>query len=101
MPYRQRTERSVPGPGDAVPMSQASASPAILRVIALLDAARRPVSPRQRDGYLDLLGDEDATGAHPGQRWMASRTLPLIYERAWRPLGGLVLMGPGGPGDAR
>ena len=79
-------------------MSQVSVSPAVERAVALLDPARLSVSPRQRDGYLDLLGDADATGPHPGQRWMASRTLPLIYERAWRPLGGLVLMGPWGPG---
>jgi SAM-dependent methyltransferase len=79
-------------------MRRISASPAIERAIVLLDPARQPVSPQRRDGYLDLLGDEDATGPHPGQRWMSSRTLPLIYERAWRPLGGLVLMGPNGPG---
>jgi SAM-dependent methyltransferase len=71
---------------------------AIDRAITRLDPARRPASGQQRDGYLDLLGDEDATGPHPGQRWMASRTLPLIYERAWRPLGGLLLLGPKGPG---
>ena len=49
-------------------------------------------------GYLDLLGDENPTGAHPGQRLMASRLLPLIYERLWRPLGGRLLMGALGPG---
>jgi ubiquinone/menaquinone biosynthesis C-methylase UbiE len=31
---------------------------------------------------------------------MASRVLPLIYERAWRPLGGRLLMGALGPGTA-
>jgi SAM-dependent methyltransferase len=31
---------------------------------------------------------------------MASRVLPLIYERVWRPLGGRVLMGALGPGMA-
>jgi len=41
--------------------------------------------------YLDLLGDEDPTGRLPGQRLMASRALPLIYERIWRPLGGRFL----------
>lgn len=50
-------------------------------------------------GYVDLLGaGEDPTGDHPGQRLMASRALPLIYERLWRPLGGRLLMGAMGPG---
>lgn len=49
-----------------------------------------------RDGYIDLLGNADPIGPHPGQRWMASRTLPLIYERLWRPIGARVLMGAGG-----
>lgn len=49
-----------------------------------------------RDGYLDLLGEADPIGRHPGQRFMASRTLPLIYERLWRPLGARMLMGAGG-----
>jgi SAM-dependent methyltransferase len=42
--------------------------------------------------YTDLLGDEDPTGRLPGQRLMASRALPLIYERIWRPIGGRLLM---------
>jgi SAM-dependent methyltransferase len=42
--------------------------------------------------YTDLLGEDDPTGALPGQRLMASRALPLIYERLWRPLGGRLLM---------
>jgi hypothetical protein len=29
---------------------------------------------------------------------MASRVLPLIYERLWRPMGGRLLMGAMGPG---
>jgi SAM-dependent methyltransferase len=57
----------------------------------LLDPERVTVR-RERDGYLDLLGDEDPTGHAPGQRLMVSRALPLVYERIWRPLGGRVLM---------
>jgi SAM-dependent methyltransferase len=54
-----------------------------------------------RDGYLDLLGEaHDPTGRGPGQRLMASRVLPLIYERLWRPLGGRLLMGALGPSMA-
>ena len=63
----------------------------------LLDPERVTVR-RERDGYLDLLGDEDPTGHAPGQRLMVSRALPLVYERIWRPLGGRLLMGLMGPG---
>jgi hypothetical protein len=57
---------------------------------ALLDPARVTVR-EERDGYLDLLGDDgDPTGRLPGQRLMASRVLPLIYESIWRPFGDLV-----------
>jgi ubiquinone/menaquinone biosynthesis C-methylase UbiE len=70
---------------------------AIDRTLDLLHAARRPIHLQMPEGYLDLLGDEDPTGPHPGQRWMASRALPLIYERLWRPIGGRLLMGAMGP----
>lgn len=50
------------------------------------------------DGLLDLLGEDDPTGAHPGQRLMVSRALPFIYERIWRPIGSRVFMGAMGPG---
>ena len=45
-------------------------------VLDLLRPERRPDRPELRDGYLDLLGDEDPTGAGPGQRLMVSRALP-------------------------
>lgn len=50
--------------------------------------------------YLDLLGRRDPTGAHPGQRLMLSRALPLIYQRFWRPFGARLLMGLSGPDTA-
>ena len=74
--------------------STLSIAPAIERALDLSS----PVGGRRaqvEDGYLDLLGDEDPTGAHPGQQLMDSRALPLIYERWWRPLGGRLLMGHG------
>jgi len=71
---------------------------AIERTIELLERPRQAVGSELQDGYLDLLGSEDPIGPHPGQRWMASRTLPLIYERLWRPLGGRLLEGVTGPG---
>ncbi len=70
---------------------------AVERTLALFEAARRPAAPYVKDGYLDLLGEEDPTGAHPGQRLMLSSGLALIYERLWRPLGGRLLMGARGP----
>jgi len=79
-------------------MGSVSASSAIGRALDLVQPARRPARLQMRDGYLDLLGDEDPTGSHPGQRLMARRVLPLIYERLWRPLGGRLLMGAMGPG---
>jgi SAM-dependent methyltransferase len=69
-------------------------------VVDLLRPERRPDRPVTRDGYLDLLGDEDPTGAGPVQELMVSRALPLVYERIWRPLGGRLLMGPLGAGMA-
>jgi SAM-dependent methyltransferase len=72
----------------------------IERALALMPSARRPARPDVREGYLDLLGDTEATGDRPGQRLMASRVLPVIYERAWRPLGGRLLMGALGPSMA-
>jgi SAM-dependent methyltransferase len=76
----------------------ASPAPAIERALALFGPGRRPPIPNAANGYLDLLGEEDPTGAHPGQRLMVSGVLPLIYERLWRPLGGRLLMGAMGPG---
>jgi SAM-dependent methyltransferase len=73
-------------------------APAIERALGLFEPARRPAEVRVEHGYLDLLGKGDPTGAHPGQRLMLSRALPLIYQRLWRPLGGRLLMGVTGPG---
>ncbi len=72
--------------------------PALAQTLALFEAHRRPTAPLVEDGYLDLLGEGDPTGARPGQRLMLSSALALIYQRLWRPLGGRVLMGATGPG---
>lgn len=68
----------------------------------LTPAARREVT-ESASGVLDVLGGGDPTGAHPGQRLMISRALPLVYERWWRPLGARVFMlgGPGQRGEER
>jgi SAM-dependent methyltransferase len=72
----------------------------IARALELTPPERRPARPVVHDGVLDLLGDEDPTGAGAGQRLMAGRMLPRVYERAWRPVGGRLLMGGLGPSMA-
>jgi len=73
-------------------------APAMARTLDLFTAPLRSEEVDVRRGYVDLLGQEDPTGAHLGQRLMVSRALPLIYQRFWRPLGGRLLMGLTGPG---
>ncbi len=79
-------------------MARTRARTPLDQVLGLLEPAARPAVPDVAHGYLDLLGAQDPTGTHPGQRLMAGRALPVIYERLWRPLGGRVLMGAIGPG---
>jgi SAM-dependent methyltransferase len=76
------------------------ASRPLEQVLDLLSPGRRPAEPPIVDGYLDLLGADDPIGAGAGQRLMGSRLLPLVYERAWRPLGARVLMGAFAPSPA-
>ncbi|HET7485674.1 MAG TPA: methyltransferase domain-containing protein [Solirubrobacterales bacterium] len=73
-------------------------APAILEALELFEADPRPGRPDVSRGYLDLLGELDPTGGGLGQRLMASRLLPLVYQRFWRPLGTRFLMGVAGPG---
>jgi SAM-dependent methyltransferase len=63
---------------------------AIEQALALLE--QRPADPDSRDGYIDLLGDDDPTGPGLGQQAMISSLIPRIYERVWRPLLAPVLM---------
>jgi SAM-dependent methyltransferase len=82
----------------AAPDESRALAPAIERALELFEAPPRPEDADIANGYLDLLGQEDPTGTHLGQRLMVSRALPLIYQRIWRPLGGRLLMGVTGPG---
>ncbi len=75
----------------------ASPASAIERALALFEPDRRPAAPRVGRGWIELLGEEDPTGSHFGQRLMVSSVLPLVYERFWRPLGARLLMGVTGP----
>ncbi len=68
------------------------------RALELLQPDRRPAEPSVRDGYLDLLGEQDAISRHPNQRTMANRFVVSIYERFSRPLLARVLMGRKAPG---
>src|SRR3954470_4292843 len=96
-PYSESTGVSTGAAGylDAVAARPAALSPALELALDLFEPGRRPAEPDVGNGYLDLLSDggEDPTGAHPGQRLMASSVLPVIYERVWRPVGGRLLMG--------
>jgi SAM-dependent methyltransferase len=74
----------------------ATLTAALERAVELLDG---PLAPEIAlvDGYLDLLGRDDPTGSHPGQRLMLNRGLSRIYQRLWRPMGAHLLMGLRGP----
>jgi SAM-dependent methyltransferase len=87
-------DSALAAPGRALP-------PALEQALTLVESSP-PASPGNRlvNGYLDLLGHEDPTGSLPAQRLMVSRALPQIYRRFWRPLGGRLLMGLGGPDTA-
>lgn len=76
---------------------QETLTPALERAVELF--ASPPSAPEAglAKGYLDLLGAEDPTGPHLGQRLMLNRGLSRIYQRLWRPLGGRLLLGLGGP----
>lgn len=67
------------------------------RALALCTPAARRGAKVAPAGYVDLLGSADPIGDHPGQQLMASRALPMIYERIWRPVLGRALMGVMGP----
>jgi SAM-dependent methyltransferase len=71
---------------------------AIEATLGLLRPAPGPRRPSVESGYIDLLGERDPTGSHPGQKMMRSRALPLVYERLWRPIAARLLMGAIGPG---
>jgi SAM-dependent methyltransferase len=73
-------------------------APAIEQMLQHFEVPLQPAAVDVSQGYLDLLGQRDPTGAHPTQRLMVNRALPLIYQRFWRPLGGRLLMGLTGPG---
>jgi SAM-dependent methyltransferase len=85
----------IPAP---VPTSEPEAAAATAAVRELIDRDRLRAEPQLIDGYLDLIGNADPTGTHPGQRLMESSGLARIYERLWRPLWSRVLLGAIGPG---
>jgi SAM-dependent methyltransferase len=71
---------------------------AIERVLELVGPATRLTATATEAGYLDLLGEETATGAHPGQQLMENPALAIVYERIWRPGWARLFMGAMGPG---
>ncbi|WP_020668787.1 class I SAM-dependent methyltransferase [Amycolatopsis nigrescens] len=68
------------------------------RLRELLDPGRAPEIPEvpAEAGYLDLLPPEQSRPRTPAQAAMHNPLVAAVYERWWRPLGGL-LMGLHGP----
>lgn len=82
------------------PTTAAPSQSAVEAVLEMVRTAPESPPPSTAAGYVDLLGESDPTGSHPGQQMMRSRALPLVYERIWRPLGARLLMGAIGPSTA-
>jgi SAM-dependent methyltransferase len=80
-------------------MGPPAGAPALDRTRALLRPQYRdaPVAP---GGYLDLLGEQSPPSTGRAQDLMLTRALPVVYERAWRPAWGRVLLGLTGGGMA-
>jgi ubiquinone/menaquinone biosynthesis C-methylase UbiE len=70
---------------------------ALERALEIFQDDPRTRIPGLEDGWVELLGELDPTGTHPGQRLMLSGALARIYEGLWRPLGARLLMGLAGP----
>lgn len=68
------------------------------RALMLLEVDREDVE--MTEGYLDLLGDGSSVSPGLAQDLMASRLVPLIYERWWRPALGRIAKGLRGPSMA-
>jgi ubiquinone/menaquinone biosynthesis C-methylase UbiE len=71
---------------------------AIEQALALLGPEDRPANPRLKDGYLDLLGEADPTGAHRGQRAALNRMMPYIYAGLVHPVIARLVAGVKAPG---
>lgn len=71
---------------------------ALERVRALLDPGVRAAGGDESNGYLDLLGPEEAAITGLTQRLMLTGAVPFVYERWWRPTLGRVAKGALGPG---
>lgn len=80
--------------------SAVTATPAVDRILPLLEADQRPpdLEAASMNGYLDLIADADPESTGLGQRLMLSGIVPRVYERWWRPTLGRVAKGLLGPG---
>jgi SAM-dependent methyltransferase len=67
------------------------------RVRAMLDPTRVSGETSDAEGYLDLLGADFERPRTRAQDAMHSPLVASIYERWWRPVGAMLLMGPSGP----
>ncbi len=66
-------------------------SRAIERARALIRTTELRVNSSADDGFIDLIGREDAPQPTAAQRAMNSRIVAAIYERLWRPAGAAAL----------
>lgn len=64
---------------------------AIGRARALIRTTELRVGTPADDGFIDLIGPEDAPQPTAAQRAMNSRIVAAIYERLWRPVGAAAL----------
>jgi SAM-dependent methyltransferase len=64
-----------------------------------LEKVERMLQPgvefRYEDCYIDALGENPRAGVHRDQAMFRRRLLPLIYERAWRPMVSRLFFGKG------
>jgi SAM-dependent methyltransferase len=84
----------------SVRMASATASmpAAIEQALALFEPEDRPANARLKDGYLDLLGEEDPLGPRFAQRSSLSRLAPFVYIRLAHPLAMRAAAGLKAPG---
>jgi SAM-dependent methyltransferase len=60
-------------------------SPVLKQVVGLFQPGA-DYSPREVEGYIDVLGSTDALDSRPSHQVFQKKLFPSIYERFWRPI---------------